>query len=411
MKTKKKLIVILLLIVLCFCNISFAYEEDPDEWDYIWLNEAIEEAKLIEEPAILSNYAVVYDRNSGTILWGKNENTQVPMASTTKIMTAIVMLEQIGIDRLNEEIVVDKEAANTIGSRLGLSTGDKITYNDLLYGLMLCSGNDAAVQIAISTAGSVENFAELMNKKAEEMGMENTHFVTPHGLDRDNHYTTALELAKITDYALKNPKIAEVVATKQYTVTINGYTKTLSNTNELLGYLEGVNGVKTGYTSKAGRCLVTSANREGFEIIVVVLGADTKKIRTQDSIKLIEYTYKKYEIVNIEELIKEEYSNWCNVNEKRIKVYKGIKKRPEIYMETGKYTTYPVKKGEVVEITSDANLKFEAPLMANTEVGKLYVKVGNNVIDEISIKTSEAVQRKSVLNYIIEIMQILKLAI
>ena len=408
MKLKK--ILILILVLLINLNVmSFAHEEDPDEWDYIWLDEALQEAQISNEPSILSRYAVIYDRTSGRVLWGKEENTPVPMASTTKIMTAIVMLEQVGVDRLNEEVIVDKQAANTAGSRLGLSTGDKITYNDLLYGLMLCSGNDAAVQIAISTAGSVENFAALMNKKAESLGLQNTHFVTPHGLDRDAHYTTALELAIITDYALENPKLAEVVATKQYTVTINGYPKTLSNTNELLGYLDGVIGVKTGYTSKAGRCLVTATTREGFDIITVVLGADTRKIRTQDSIKLIEYAYKEYELVDVESLIKTEYENWCNINERRITVYKGVIKRPEIYIEEGKYTLYPLKKDEILEIESEAKLKFEAPLPANTEVGKIRVKVGENVIDEISIKTVETVQKKGFFNYFIEIMQIFKL--
>lgn len=406
----KKLLIILLLIILNLNVTSFAYEEDPDEWDYTWLDEALQEAEKAKEPSILSRYAVIYDRASGVVLWGKDENTPVPMASTTKIMTAIVMLEQIGTDRLGEEVTVDKQAANTVGSRLGLSTGDKITYNDLLYGLMLCSGNDAAVQIAISTAGSVENFAELMNKKALELGLENTHFVTPHGLDRDAHYTTALELAKITDYAIQNPKIAEVVTTKQYTVTIDGYPKTISNTNELLGYLDGVNGVKTGYTSKAGRCLVTSANRDGFEIITVVLGADTRKIRTQDSIKLIEYAYKEYELVDVESLIKTEYENWCKVNERRITVYKGVIKRPEIYIDEGRYTRYPLKKDEILEIESEANLKFEAPLPTNTVVGKISVKVGDTVIDEISIKTSETVQKKTIYNYFVEMMQIFKLA-
>ena len=309
MKLKKFLSIILLIIILSISPVSLAYEEDEtaDDWDYVWLDEAVQEVKNSNELSILSRYAVVYDRSSGKVLWGKDENQKVPMASTTKIMTAIVMMENIGIDRLNEEVTVSKEAATTIGSRLGLGTGDKITYNDLLYGLMLCSGNDAAVQIAISTAGSVSQFADLMNQKAESLGLTSTHFVTPHGLDRDAHYTTALELAKITDYALKNPKIAQVVSTREYTVTINGNKKIISNTNELLGYLSGVNGVKTGYTSKAGRCLVTSTSRDGFDIITVVLGADTRKIRTQDSIKLIEYTYKNYKLFDLEEAVENEY--------------------------------------------------------------------------------------------------------
>ncbi len=411
MKIKKFLVIILLTIILSFNVTSFAQEEDPDAWDYTWLDEALQESQKDEEPSILSRYAVIYDRSSGTVLWGKDENTPVPMASTTKIMTSIVMLEQIGIDRLNEEVIVDKEAANTIGSRLGLHTGDKITYNDLLYGLMLCSGNDAAVQIAISVSGSVENFAELMNNKAEQLGLQNTHFITPHGLDRDNHYTTALELAIITDNALNNPKISEVVNTKQYTVTINGYPKTISNTNELLGYLDGVNGVKTGYTSKAGRCLVTSTNRDGFEIITVVLGADTRKIRTQDSIKLIEYAYKNYKLVNIEELVASEYEAWCNTNEKRIRVEKGVTRQPEIYIENERYIMYPLKENENITLDSTAIIEFEAPVLADTEVGKIIVRKGDMIIDEISIKTKETIEKKGVLHYFFEIMQLLKIVI
>ncbi len=413
MKIKKILSLILLIIIINLSIItpSFANVEDPDEWNYIWLDEAIEEAQTIKEPSVLSRYAVVYDRASGTVIWGKDENTPVPMASTTKMMTAIVMMEIVGEEHLNDTVTVSKEAASTIGSRLGLNTGDKITYNDLLYGLMLCSGNDAAVEIAISTTGSVENFVELMNNKAKELGLQNTHFVTPHGLDRDGHYTTALELAKIVDYATKNKKVAEVVATKQHTVTINGYPKTISNTNELLGYLDGVTGGKTGYTSKAGRCLTTTVNRDGFEIITVVLGADTRKIRTQDTIKLIEYTYKEYKQVDIDALVQSEYENWCRINKRRIRVIKGVELRPEIYIEDGKYKMYPLKTNETIEIESTANTEFEAPLPKDTEVGKIIVYKGNEIIDEISIKTVEQVERKSIIAYLFEIAQLIQILI
>lgn len=413
MKLKKFLSIILLIIILSISPVSLAYEEDEtaDDWDYVWLDEAVQEVKNSNELSILSRYAVVYDRSSGKVLWGKDENQKVPMASTTKIMTAIVMMENIGIDRLNEEVTVSKEAATTIGSRLGLGTGDKITYNDLLYGLMLCSGNDAAVQIAISTAGSVSQFAELMNQKAESLGLTSTHFVTPHGLDRDAHYTTALELAKITDYALKNPKIAQVVSTREYTVTINGNKKIISNTNELLGYLSGVNGVKTGYTSKAGRCLVTSTSRDGFDIITVVLGADTRKIRTQDSIKLIEYTYQNYKLFDLEEAVENEYLSWRKVNLKRIRVRKGVTTRPEVYLDQAKYTKYPLKTKETITLETTYTKRFEAPLPANTEVGKITVKLGEEIIDEIPIKTTEQINKKGVVAYFFEIMKLLKFAI
>ena len=405
------IILIFLSLLLTVCNCCFAYEEDPDAWDYVWLDDAVNEVKQGQEISILSRYAVVYDRCSGTVLWGKDENTKVPMASTTKIMTALVMLEQLGTDRLNEEVIVSKEAANTVGSRLGLHTDDKITYNDLLYGLMLCSGNDAAVQIAISIAGSVENFSNLMNQKAQNLGLNNTHFITPHGLDREDHYTTAYELAIITDNALKNSKICQVVSTKEYTVNINGYPKAISNTNELLGYLNGVKGVKTGYTSKAGRCLVSYVERDGFELITVVLGADTRKIRTQDTIKLIEYTYKNYELVDVTQLVQEEYESWCKINKNRIRVYKGKKIRPEIYIESGKYTMYPMRKSENIDITSTANDKFEAPVEKNTVVGEITVSKGTEIIDTIQIKTKEKIERKGVMYYFFEMMQLLKFAI
>lgn len=133
-----------------------------------------------------------------------------------------------------------------------------------------------------------------MNKKAEELGLKNTNFVTPHGLDNEEHYTTAYELAVLTDYALQNSKFANIVNTKNTIININGVNREISNTNELLGNLNGVNGVKTGFTGNAMRCLVTSCTREGNQIITVVLGADTKKQRTSDSIKLIEYAFKEY---------------------------------------------------------------------------------------------------------------------
>lgn len=232
MKKRISKFLIIFLIILQIPFISFAIEDEYEELDYVWLEEEITKAKEASTPNINSRYAVIYDRASKTVIWGKSENKEVPMASTTKIMTAIVMLENV--QNLEEKVEVDKQAANVGGSRLGLKTGDVITYNDLLYGLMLCSGNDAATQIAISIGGSVSGFAEMMNKKAEEMGLTHSHFVTPHGLDNEGHYTTALELAIMADYALDIEKFAQVVNTQSYTVNINGYSKNINNTNELL---------------------------------------------------------------------------------------------------------------------------------------------------------------------------------
>lgn len=230
-KISKFVIIFLIIIQLPIANYAVD-EEDYEELDYVWLQEEIEKAKEAKIPTINSRYAIIYDRTSKTAIWGKDENKEVPMASTTKIMTAIVMLENI--PNLQEKVVVCKKAAGVGGSRLGLKTGDEITYEDLLYGLLLRSGNDAATQIAISVGGSVEGFAKMMNKKAEELGLEHSHFVTPHGLDSSEHYTTAYELARMADYALDIDEFAKIVSTKNYTVTINGYPKNISNTNELL---------------------------------------------------------------------------------------------------------------------------------------------------------------------------------
>lgn len=402
---RAKKILIIFTIISCVSFPCFAVDEDDyEELDYVWLDEEINKAKEAENININSRYAVVYDRTSKTIIWGKDENREVPMASTTKIMTAIVMLENVS--NLKEEITVSKKAAGIGGSRLGLKINDKITYEDLLYGLLLCSGNDAATQIAISVGGSVEGFAEMMNNKAQELGLEHSHFVTPHGLDSPEHYTTAYELAKMADYALNIEEFAKIVRTKNYTVTINGYPKNITNTNELLGYLEGVYGVKTGFTNGAGRCLVTSVSRNGFDIIVVVLGADTKKFRTSDSIKLIEYIYKNYELVNLEAFVKEEFSSWEKISEKRIKIYKGIKQKIQTKLGILGYKLYPLEKTKKNNIWVDINYKdyFEAPVEANRQIGNLTVGIDSEAIMEVEITNLNKIERKGVLDYFIELI-------
>lgn len=244
-----------------------------------------------------------------------------------------------------------------------------------------------------------------MNKKAKELGLKNSHFVTPHGLDEEEHYTTAYELALIADYALDNPKIAEVVKTKTYTVRINNNTKTINNTNELLGYLDGVNGVKTGFTNGAGRCLVTSVERDEFNIITVVLGADTKKIRTKDSIKLIEYIYSNYELVNLEQIINEHFDEWKKFNQKRIEIYKGKKDNVEVNLEEYKYKFYPVKKEKIKDISIEirnVQMHFEAPVNMEEEVGILTLSVGDKELMNIKILTNNTVERKEIKDYIFE---------
>ena len=278
-KRISKIFFVIILIMLLFTTHIYADDENEIYENIIEESEKQETeaaASSDTKPTINSRRYAVYDRLSGRCIYGKDENKQTAMASTTKIMTSIVVVENCNLDDI---VTVTAKAAGTGGSRLGLHTDDEIKVLDLLYGLMLKSGNDAAVALAIHTSGSVEEFAKLMNQKAEELGLKDTNFVTPHGLDNSEHYTTAYELAKITDYALKNETIAKIVKTKTATIYINGNSMQINNTNELLGNVEGVYGVKTGFTNNAGRCLVTSVKRGDMDVIIVVLGADTRKDR------------------------------------------------------------------------------------------------------------------------------------
>ncbi len=213
-----------------------------------------------------------------------------------------------------------------------------------------------------------------MNKKAEELKLKDTHFVTPHGLDEDEHYTTAYELAKIADYALNIEEIAKIVKTKVYTININGYSKNIKNTNELLGYLEGVYGVKTGFTNGANRCLVTSVKRGEMNVICVVLGADTKKDRTQDSIKLIEYSFSNYQMVDLKFMIEDEFDTL--VDKAKFSIVKGINNNLTIDLEEFDITLYPVHKEDIKDIKIETELRENliAPVYKNDKIRKSYIK-------------------------------------
>ena len=370
-------------------------EDDDEEVD---INEILETVVDIEELEIKSKIALIYDRASGNILYEKNGNKQTPMASTTKIMTAIVVLENAN---LTDVVTIDLKAAGTGGSRLGLKKNDKITVNDLLYGLMLRSGNDAAVALANYVGGSIEGFAEMMNNKAKELGLVNSHFIVPHGLDNDGHYTTAYELAKMADYALKIDKFKEIVSTKSITININGYPKAINNTNQLLGSIAGVYGVKTGFTNGAGRCLVSACERGDLDIITVIIGADTTNQRTADTIKLINYAYNNFEIVNIKEIIENKFYMWEEINRGRIYVNKGVEKEVELLLEELPYEKMAVKKEENIEIEVDSLFYLEAPVETNQIIGNVEVKRAGEVIEILDITAQKEIRKKEIKDYLI----------
>ncbi len=352
---------------------------------------------------INSRAYVVLDRNSNTVLVGKNEMQKRKMASTTKIMTATIIIENCN---LSDTVTISKKAANTGGSTLGLKTNDKITVRDLLYGLMLKSGNDAAVALAEYAGNDLAGFATLMNNKASELGLQNTHFETPHGLDSDNHYTTAYELALLSNYAMKNKTFANIVNTKIYSVTINGYPKTIHNTNELLGNLDGVYGIKTGFTNGANRCLVSCCKRGNMDVICVVLGADTKNFRTKDSIKLLEYVFKNFEPINIGEMAKNEFLKWKEKNNTNFSVDKGTSNSIFVDILNFENKVIPLDKDYKncisIDINCDTNLI--APITSNYKIGEIVVKYNNKLISSFDISTINSISRKSISQYILEFL-------
>lgn len=403
-KIKYTMILIIIIITLCFNNYVFADYEDED-LNLEEVEEVILESSTIptEEPKINARSAIIYDRESNEIIWGKNEHDKRAMASTTKIMTAIVVLEN---SNLSDIVTISKKAAGTGGSRLKINTTDKITVNDLLYGLMLRSGNDCAVALAEHVGGSIEEFANLMNNKAKSLGLLNTNFVTPHGLDDENHYTTAYELAVLTNYALNNETFAKIVNTKSISISINGKPRVIGNTNELLGSLQGVDGVKTGFTGNAGRCLVTSCSRQGGQIITIVLGCDTKKQRTSDSIKLIEYAFKNYSRINLKEKIEKEFENWKHINSNRIYINKAEKQQIELKLENINKEKIPIKIGEEKDIKIEINAiyQYEAPVQKGTKIGNIVVKKKDEIIETIDIISVNTIEKKHISHYFKELL-------
>lgn len=403
---KKKIAI--LLTIFCIIlnhNISFCDDEieETEEQEEVEVVNNVSE-KISEEPEINSRIAVVYDRNTGEVVWGKNEYRKSAMASTTKIMTAIIVCENANLD---DEVTVSAKAAGTGGSRLGLKKNDKVTVRNLLYGLMLRSGNDAAVALAEHVGGDIEGFAKLMNDKAKELELYNTHFVTPHGLDDPDHYTTAFELAKITDYALNNEVILKIVGTKQYTISINGYSKALINTNELLGNVSGIYGVKTGFTGNAGRCLVTSVRRDDIDVIIVVLQADTKKDRSKDSVKIIDYVFSNYCVVDLQKKVNDEFSDWKRINKGRIHINKSKNNNIDIELSELKHKKILIEKKYVDNVNINVNYlnNMEAPVSKGTTIGNMKVTIGEKNVDNLCLYMSNNVEKRGIKDYYFECLK------
>lgn len=331
---------------------------------------------------VTSKAAILMDVNTGRVLWEHNAHVQRAPASTTKMLTAIVAIEA---GNVTNDVCVSKRASEEPGSYLGLQEGEVLKLNELLYGMMLKSGNDAAVAIAEHVGGSVEQFAEMMNKKAAEIGTKNSHFANPNGLPNDNHYSSAYDLAVIARCGLHIPLFAEIVKTKTKIIPdhLHEWDRKVYNTNHLLGKVDGVDGVKTGYTDAAGPCLVASATRDGHQLVAVVLGSGNKD---GDAQQLLEFGFANFEFLPLGE--KEAFKE-------SLPVKGGVDSRVRISLTDD--LVLPVKMEEKDKVAYELELPavLKAPVLKGAKVGEAKVYLDGELIQKRDIIAQCGVEKKS----------------
>ncbi len=323
-----------------------------------------------EEPSVSAKSAVVLEYATGKIVYAKNENEKLPMASTTKIMTALIALER---GNLSDIVTIGPKASGVEGSSMYLKTGEQLTLEELLYGLMLSSGNDAAVAIAEHIAGSEEAFAKMMTERAVELGCTNTAFQNANGLPDDAHYTTAFELARITGKALENAKFREIAASKSARVGM----RQLTNHNKLLSMYEGAIGVKTGFTKASGRTLVSAAVRDGVELIAVTLSAPDD---WDDHMKMLDYGF-----ANMER----RHLATGNAIAGTVVVEDGIKAEAQVCF-AGDFAL-SVRKQEKTEILYILPPSIAAPVQKGEEIGKAEFLLEGIKMGEVGLVIGETV--------------------
>ncbi len=322
--------------------------------------------------AMSAQKAILVDACTGRVLYQKDADSRSLIASTTKIMTALVACEQCNV---LDRVKIPKEAVGIEGSSMYLKEGEILTVQELLYGLMLHSGNDAAVALAIWCAGTVEGFAELMNDKARSLGMNGSHFVNPNGLDAPEHYSTARDLAILTSYAMENPIFAKTVSTK--TVVIGE--RSLRNHNKLLWQVEGVDGVKTGYTKAAGRILVSSAVRQGRRLVAVTIndGDDWKDHKT-----LYEEGFSKYQ-------------TRCLIQQGQslgtVALFSGVE--PQVTVVAQEEFSYSMAEDEKAQIVLSGPGFAYAPVVRGHEAGFAYVLIGDKVVGKVPVTYEKTVEQ------------------
>ena len=316
-----------------------------------------------KNPVVNSEAAVLIDGKTGQVLYKKNENERLYPASITKIATGILAIEQ---GNLNDMVTVSKNAQDVEGTQVYLVKGEQVRMEDLVYGLLMNSGNDAAVAIAEHMDGSVEKFSERMNKFVSSLGATGTHFTNPHGLFDPNHYTTASDMAKIASYAMDNSKFRQVVGTKKRPWNGKEWKTTIINHHKLLGNYPGATGIKNGYVDESRHTLVSSAERDGTEFITVVMKAQSGQGQYDDTISLLDYGFENFRTTTV-------------LGSGQVIPYKG----KQYTVGSDIYGTVPVDE------TYDVSLNEQLQLVISTPSGKV-TQVDPQFVNEKSIvSTSE----------------------
>lgn len=322
--------------------------------------------------ALSAERAILLDAETGRVLYEKCADERALIASTTKIMTALVVCEQCNVlDRMR----IPKEAVGIEGSSMYLQEGEVLTIQELLYGLMLHSGNDAAVALAIYCGGTVEGFAQLMNDKAHRLGLTGTHFENPNGLDSPGHYSTARDLAILTAYAMDNPIFAQTVSTR----TVKVGNRSLRNHNKLLWRVEGADGVKTGFTKAAGRILVSSATRRGRRLIAVTMNDPND---WQDHAKLLEDGFSQFSVQEI--VTKGECLG-------SVEIAGGESGRVQLL--AGEDFSYSLASMETAEIVLQGPGFVYAPVVKGQAAGFAYVCIGDCAVGKIPLIYGKTVEQ------------------
>lgn len=331
--------------------------------------------------------AILMEESTGNILYESNPDERLPIASVTKVMTMLLIMEAVdsGKISLDDMVTVSENAMSYGGSTMLLETGEQLTVNDMLKGIAVASANDGCVAMAEHLAGSESAFVDMMNEKAKELGMENTHFMNTNGLDEDDHYSSARDVAIMSRELMKHETIFNY--TSIWMDTLRGGKFQLANTNKLIRFYDGANGLKTGSTSKALCCLSAAAKRNDMQLIAVVLGAPTSAERFASAKSLLDYGFANY-AVNTQITAGDEVQ--------KIAVEKGVDK--EVGVVAGDSCSTLVKKGQEDNITKEIKIDetITAPIEAGQKIGTMTISRDGEVIADIDLNASSAVEKKGI---------------